>query len=239
MKSRVYLMSLVSLLFLTASCIKKSVKPSDAITIESRSLSGFDKLDVSDALDVYLTMGSSEGVVIEANENLHDYIITDVVNGRLKIRLKNNVRIKSGATIKIYVNAVSMGNVTISGASRVEVSGEIHATDFKMDISGASSFQGSVYSTNSEFEISGASRVETWGGTTDARINISGASNFSDFDYAIAGFLNADLSGASKVSISCDGTMDIEASGASTFEYKGDALIDHLDLSGASTIHKF
>ena len=47
-----------------------------------------------------------------------------------------------------------------------------------------------------------------------------------------------DLSGASDAYLTVTELIDIKASGASSLKYKGDALIDHKDLSGASEIIK-
>lgn len=228
----------LSLTFVLTSCFKKSVKPSDNVTVESRQLSGFSKLDVSDAMEVYITMNQQEDVVIEANENLHEYILSDVVGGTLKLRLKSNVRVKSGATIKIYVSALYMEAMNISGASRVELLNDLITTSLDLDVSGASSLQGGITVDECDFRISGASRVELWGQTNNAKLKLSGASDFRDFTFTVNNYLNIDLSGASKAELTANGTMDIEASGASTFNYKGDALIDALNLSGASSVNK-
>lgn len=238
MKTTYFITAILSLTFVMTSCIKKSIKPSNNVTTETRALTGYTKLDVSDAMNVYLTMSSQEEVVVEANENLHQYILTDVVNGTLKIRLKNNVRIKSGATINIYVNATMMESLTIDGASRVELMNEIVSNDFKLDVSGASSFQGGLTAVDCDFKISGASRVELWGSTSTANAEISGASNLSDFAFLITDYLTIDLSGASKAELTVDGLMNIKASGASVFNYKGDGLIEELDISGASSVNK-
>lgn len=238
MKTTYLFAAIISLTFLMSSCIKKSIKPSNNVTIETRQLSGYNKIDVSDAMDVELTMGSQELVQVEASENLHEYILMDVVNGTLKIRMKNNVRIKSGATIKIYVNALLMESFLIEDASRVELTNDLITSNFNLDISGASSFQGGITASESDLRISGASRVEVWGATTNAEVNISGASNLADFAFTITDFLEIDLSGASKAELTVDGTMNIKASGASTFNYKGNGVIEELDISGASSVNK-
>ena len=105
--------------------------------------------------------------------------------------------------------------------SRVELTNDLITSNFNLDISGASSFQGGITASESDLRISGASRVEVWGATTNAEVNISGASNLADFAFTITDFLEIDLSGASKAELTVDGTMNIKASGASTFNYKG------------------
>lgn len=185
-----------------------------------------------------MTFGQSEEVVVEANSNLHQYILTDVVNGVLKIRLKNNVRIKSGSEIKVYVSATTLSQVRIDGASRIEFMNDVTTTNFELDVDGASRFQGGIYTDDIEVKSEGASKVEMWGSSDTAKIKASGASNIGDFAFLINSYLDIDLSGASKAELTVDGTMDIEVSGASRFNYKGNGVINELDVSGASSVNK-
>jgi hypothetical protein len=54
----------------------------------------------------------------------------------------------------------------------------------------------------------------------------------------ITGNANLQLSGASNASLTVNGTINLSASGASIFTYKGTAVVNQLDLSGASQIVK-
>lgn len=237
MKATYLLAAVVSFAFVLSSC-RKAVKPSDEITIETRQFSGYDKIDVSDDMEVEVTIGTQEQVIVEANENLHQYILIDVVNGTLKIRIKNNIRVRNGAQIKIYVTALSMESVIIDGSSRVEFLSPVTSGDFNLNVSGASTFQGGITTGDLDLELKGASRAEIWGTATNAKMKASGASNIGDFALTITDYLNIDLSGASKAELTAEGTMDIEVSGASRFNYMGDGVINELDISGGSSVNK-
>ena len=93
----------------------------DVETVE-RSISGdFDAIKVSRGLDVYLTQSNETSITVEADENLHDIIVTEI----------------EGNTLHIYADE----NISHSSSKKVMVS-------FK-DISRISSTSGSdVYSTN-------------------------------------------------------------------------------------------
>lgn len=232
--------ALIAILAITTftSCKKNRIKPSDDITTETRTVSGFDGLAVSDAMDVVVTYDSTaENVTIEANSNLHEYILTDVVGGVLKVRLKNNVCIKSGATIHVYVTTDELNKIDVSGASRVEFTNSLNANQLDLDVSGASTFQGGMNLSSCDFDISGASSVEVWGASDQAHIDERGASTLRDYDFHI-NTLDLSLSGASSAFLTVNGLMDIDASGASTFKYRGDGVIDDMNVSGASSIIK-
>lgn len=87
------------------------------------------------------------------------------------------------------------------------------------------------------FEASGASRFSVYGSAINCTVALSGASRFEDFDFT-AITLDCDLSGASRMDITCQGVMKIKASGASIIHYKGDCVINSIETSGGSEVIK-
>lgn len=237
MRATYFFGAILALALIATSC-KKAIKPDSEITTETRQLSGFTKLDVSDAIEVEVSFTGQEEVIVEANANLHEYILTDVVNGTLKIRLKNNIRFKSGSTIKVYVSALMLEAAILDDASRLELTSDANAVNFDLDLKGASKFQGGIVADFLHIHAKGASRLEIWGTAAEAEMEISGASNVEDYAMLITSFLELDLSGASKAELTVDGMMNIEASGASRFNWKGNGAINEIDLSGSSTVNK-
>ncbi|TNJ45832.1 DUF2807 domain-containing protein [Tamlana fucoidanivorans] len=51
----------------------------------------FTTIKASEGLDVYLTQSNIEEIVVEADENLHELILTDINDGVLKIHTKENI----------------------------------------------------------------------------------------------------------------------------------------------------
>ena len=237
MKTRTLFIALVGLGLALGSC-KKSVKPSNDITTEIRPVSGFTAIDVSEAMDVEIMhIPGTEQVVVEANSNLHKYIITEVVSGTLFIHREDNVNFKPGAKIKVYVTASTVNDLEISGASNVQLTNQLTMNGLGLDISGASHLSGGIDVGTVSMEISGASTVDLFGVATNVTADVSGASLLKDYNLVIEN-LTIDLSGASTASLTVNGLMNITASGASTLNYKGDGLIGDLNLSGASSVNK-
>jgi len=54
---------------------------------ESRDVSGFSKVDLSGCGNIFLTQGDEESLKIEAKEKLMEYIITEVSNDTLYIKI--------------------------------------------------------------------------------------------------------------------------------------------------------
>jgi len=85
-KTLIVSVMLVSLL--AASCVVKTIEGSGDIETEARQVSGFDSIELSHMGDVYLTQGETEGLTVRADDNLLEYIVTEVVNGTLKLGVK-------------------------------------------------------------------------------------------------------------------------------------------------------
>lgn len=230
---------LVGTSVLFSSCQKEVIKPSSDITLMERYVDEFIGVDVSDAIEVTITYSNNEQkVVVEANSNVHPYIITEVVSGKLKIYMENNVMFKKDATIKVHVTLPEIVLLKLSGASEVTFTNQIEANHINIEASGASEIFGSLNAASAFINLTGASEMNLQGGSDLATFNLSGASKFESFNFQVNN-LNADLSGASEVFVTVNSNLNLVASGASEFHYSGNCSIGELNLTGSSTIKKY
>jgi hypothetical protein len=76
-------------------------------TIERSIDDDFSEIRVSRGLDVYLTQGDNVSLLVEADENLHDVIITEVENGVLKITTDENIAYSKSKKVMLTFKDVS------------------------------------------------------------------------------------------------------------------------------------
>lgn len=144
----------------------------------------------------------------------------------------------SGATRGTVSGFSSTDNIDIevSGASSLDLV-EMSAGDVKINISGASKVTGDIAAGDADFTVSGASTLQLEGSASDIVVDASGASRVK-----LAAFLvnNADitLSGASSGTVNLDGRLDADLSGASKLSYIGEPTMGTINTSGASTLSK-
>jgi hypothetical protein len=203
-----------------------------------RSISGFSKVSISDAIESELMFSNKgENVVVEANSSIHQYIITEVISGVLFVRVKRNVEFKSPPTIRVHITASNLDDIAVSGASSLTLLNDLVAPNVSIDISGASQMSGGIVVDNGSIELSGASRGQFEGAIGSANMDLSGASSLGNLSLSVDN-LDIDLSGASSARLRVNNSIDISASGASTLEYLGDAVIKNSNLRGASSIRR-
>ncbi|MCH2223135.1 MAG: DUF2807 domain-containing protein [Crocinitomicaceae bacterium] len=215
----------------------QAIEPSHKITSKTHKVNPFEKIRVSGAMKVDISFSSNEEVVIEAPENLHKHINVSVSSGELTLGMKSSTSIYGDSKIKVHIKAPSINSAVVSGASSVKLNENYKGDSFDLNLSGASSFRGKISVSSSSIEMSGAASAEIKGKAAKVKANLSGASNLISHNFTV-GALDIDLSGASNAELEVKSSLSVDASGASSFEYKGNPTILKLEESGASSISK-
>jgi hypothetical protein len=216
----------------------------------------FNKIEVGSAFEVEVVRDATYLVRITIDKVLYEYLNIGQRGNTLRIDLKPRYAY-TGTTQRAVVHLPDLHRLELSGASRANVNGfsVTHSLDFELSgasrldlgptiagnsdfgLSGASRATGDIQMDDGHFNLSGASSLELVGSGDDIAINASGASRaaLSDFPVATA---DIDLSGASRATIDVSTRMDINLSGGSTLEYRGDPKLGSLNVSGGSTINR-
>ena len=176
----------------------------------------FDKITVSAPVEVNITCGQKQNLVITSDDKSIAKVITEVVNGELFIKVESHhARISKKTKIDICVE--SLNALRASGACDVNIPQYTFCEDFELRVSGASD----VLIGNLEVkgmlnaQVSGASDLDIIFKAGKSVFQVSGASDV-DIDHIEAEEIEVTASGASDVDIR--GKVDnliINASGAS------------------------
>jgi len=87
---------------------EKNITGNGIVEKQTRKVSSFNALDISSAFDIFLTQGNEESLVIEADENIMEYIITEVRGGTLRIYIDEHRNIRNVKTMKVYLNSITL-----------------------------------------------------------------------------------------------------------------------------------
>lgn len=227
---------------------------------QKRNVPAFNAINVSSAIDLYLTQSNTNEVAVSAaNDETRDQILTVVEGGTLMIKLNDkrsiwNWKKWGDSKAKAYVSVKQLNAIIATGACNVHIINWIEtpklklkltgASDLKGDfqvgslsaeIIGASEYKGNIKANAVSMVISGASTVDLEGAAEDLSVNASGASTAKLFNLETKGAI-VEVSGASGASVNASQLLKMRASGASSIEYKGAAVIKETNNSGASSI---
>lgn len=233
-----FLFTLV-ILVLASGCrgFGKRERGSGHIISDARSATGFNSIDVSGAIDVYVRQDSTTSVKVEADDNLLQYVDVYTNNSTLVIKTRRGMWIRPTNKIKVYVSNPFYTEFEVSGASSIRSETEISSNEtLRVDLSGDSDAKLEFNAPRVSVDLSGASNLTIRGKTKDFKAGASGASEIRCFDLLTEN-TEVEASGASSAEVYASVKLAGSASGASHIKYKGNA-IPSISSSGASGVNK-
>jgi hypothetical protein len=208
---------------------------------EARTVSGFTAVEVSGAIDLYISQGNVEAAAVSASSpDALARIRTEVKNGTLHIYFDGkgwNWKTWNNNKMKAYITFKDLNRIEASGACNVKSTEAIKVADMRISLSGASDFTGELAVSNLKLEASGASNFKIKGSAEKMQIDASGACNVKAYELN-TNYAKIDASGASNVRITVNKEMSAEASGGSNIYYRGDGLIRNISTGGGASVKR-
>jgi len=208
---------------------------------EVRNVSGFSSIEVSDAIDLYISQGNTEAIAISGSSgDIKAHIKTEVRSGTLHIYFDGkglNWKRWGNNRMKAYVTYKTLQSLEASGACNVKTTDAIKQSELKMEMSGASDFTGEIIVTKFHLSASGASNIKISGIATNASFAATGACTIKAYDL-ITDMCKIDASGASNIRITVNKELNASASGGSSILYKGAGLIRNISSKGGASISR-
>lgn len=235
---RKLLLILITCSYVVAAQAQKTVIH-DANAELRADVKGFHGIEVSNAINLYLSQGDTETVVVSAPDiKWRDRIRTEVKDGILHIYLENPHFSMGNTKLKAYVSFTTLDRLEASGASDIFVDGVISGDALSVTLSGASDFRGAINVRELRMNQSGASDAHITGAVSGtAFFESSGASDVKGYDLVTQN-CKVHASGASDIRVTVNKDLSADVSGASSVYYKGDGAARDVHSSGASTVKK-
>lgn len=195
--------------------IRAQVSGTGEISKRTHNVDKFTAVEAGGAQEISLFNGDEYSVVVETNDNLHDKISIEVING--KLRFKYN-KIKKYDEMKFYITAPFFDQINISGASELRTPDGIKGNNIKITSSGASEGKLSLDYTSVITQASGASEIKLEGKANSLVASASGASEIK------AGELQTETSvitasGASECFVNAATSLTYTVSGTAEVRY--------------------
>ena len=215
---------------------------------ETRNVPSFEKIEVSDALEIIFTESNTFSVVVESPDSeTAKSVQTIVKNNTLSIH-----RSKSGATAKVFVTAPAVGKIKATSHSRFRISNQLTTPKVSLSLASGAYFQGTIESdklllsaaTNSEINVRAISFSITGNFTSSAKANVSGTATnvyFQTDEEALCNAKNLNAanvtiraSDQSAVLINGSGKLQLKADDMATITYRGTPQKISIDTSSVA-----
>ena len=193
----------------------------NVVTEEREVNQDFDQVRGSRGLDVYLTEGNENKIVVEADENLLDLIETEISNGKLTITSSKNIgRAKSK---KVHVTYVKLNKIEASSGADIIGNSVIKSETLVLDSSSGADIEVEVFTKELYAETSSGADIEVSGKATSLNAR---ASSGSDLDAKKLEVINckAKASSGADITVNVQGNLDAKASSGGDVKYYGNPV---------------
>ena len=233
----------LSILFIagavTASFAQKTINDANA---EKRTVGSFHGIDVATGIQLTLTKGAAEEVAVSASEvEFRDKIITEVVNGILKIRYET----KSGAinrkrenkNLKAYVSYKSLDHLSITTGAEVKIDGVLEATTLDLWANTGGLLNAEVSIGTLKVDQNTGSKLTLTGKVDNLDAEGSTGSKFMGEDLK-TNTCSAEMSTGAGIHISVEKELNVKTNTGGYVKYKGNAGIREIKTNTGGHVSK-
>lgn len=138
-------------------------------------MENFDAIDVNRGLDVYITKSNENSITVQADENLHDIISTEIKNDVLIITTTKNI--KNAATKKVMLNFKNLKSIKANSGSDLVSTNQLSFQDLTINTSSGADINLDLIANSVICNTSAGSVAKLKGKTSSLKANSSSASN--------------------------------------------------------------
>ena len=237
MKKQILLFAV--LLISTASFAQwgKKISGNGKMTTETRTTSDYEGVNCAGSLDYILVAGTEGKITLEGEENLLEYIVTEVKNGKLTVKVKDKVNLKPSAnkTIKVTIPFKDINEVSLAGSGDLWSDDTISSTNLEVSLAGSGDINLDIQTTSVESSIAGSGDIKLSGKTTNLEASIAGSGDFEAFDL-ISDNTEVSISGSGDAQVVSNVSIKGRVSGSGDIAYKGNPTKEDTKVSGSGTI---
>jgi len=184
---------------------------------DTRDLSGFTAVHAGGSTDVEVTVGEAFSVVVSGDEDVLEYITTEVRGGALHIgREDSRRRHNNHGRVRVLVSMPSVDALASSGSGDLWATGV--ATDGELDL-----------------DLRGSGDMGVSGTATTCDIDTRGSGDLEAEDLT-CGNTSIKSKGSGDVELTVNGEVSISSNGSGDIDLSGDARIVELRSRGSGDI---
>ncbi len=207
---------------------------------QERSIQNFQSIVAGGPIKVIVTMGDTEKLVFEGDEDAIASLIVEVKGNTLIIRPQNSwgswARKYHNKKIIAHVSAKTLRNLTMSGSGSILVNGVLRESSVTTTLSGSGSITAAIQASNYTATLSGSGYLNISGKASNATITLSGSGSLTKKGLTV-NQVSAQLSGSGSIYLHAEDHIDAVISGSGSIHYSGKASIDK-KVSGSGSVRK-
>jgi hypothetical protein len=236
------ILTFVTLLFINISHAQwwgngEKIKGNGKVTTITRTTSDYDGISCAGSFDYILVSGTEGKITIEGEENLLQYVVTEVKDNKLVIKTEKNINLKPSLnkTIKVTIPFKDIDNVSLAGSGDLTNTDTIKATDLKVSLASSGDIVLTVETNNVKGSLAGSGDLTLKGNTNNLEANIAGSGDFHGFNLQ-ANNTEVSVAGSGDAKVVSNESLKARVSGSGDIEYKGNPKTEDSKVAGSGSI---
>lgn len=201
----------------------------------------FNSVAAGGPLQVIVTLGATEGIRFEGDEEAISSLVAEVKGNTLIIRPKMSWTSWShkykDKKITAHVNAKTIKALTMSGDGSLTVKGTISQNSLTTTLSGSGSINATIDVQDFTAVVSGSGKLNIAGEAGETNATISGSGSLSKKGALKVASLSARISGSGTAYVHTDGEINALISGSGSVYYTGNADVSQKSI-GSGKVRK-
>lgn len=234
------LLALLFVSFLMSSCnvnmFNRVNGNRNVVTADRSTSQKFTKIKVSTGLDLYLSQGIKNKVTLEADENLHDIIITEVNDGVLKIYSEKNIW--QAKARKVYVTVKNLEGLTATSGSDVYTEDVLKVETIKVSATSGADIRIALDADTVETSATSGSDIRISGTANNHTSRANSGASIEAYKL-ISKNATVNVSSGADINIYASESINAKASSGGDIDFKGNPReINKKSSSGGSVSAK-
>lgn len=207
---------------------------------ESRPVSSFHAIKVSNGIELLLKQGNTEALAVSASEKEYrDRIKTEVVDGVLKIYYDNKLFgwYTGHKKLRAYVSFKNLDKLNGSSGSETIIDGSINASKLDIRLSSGAGLKGTINAASLSVDQSSGSTSHVNGKVQNLKVETSSGADFQGYDLS-SDNCEAEASSGGNIHVTVQKELDAQASSGGDIHYKGTGVITRISTSSGGSVKK-
>jgi hypothetical protein len=228
--------NLIILLIASTSFIScASVSGDGNVRDEKRNISAIHAVKTSGSVDVEIKTGNDYSLLVENDENLLPYLVTDIDDGTLNIHYKHGYSVMNDHA-KVVLTAPALDKLITSGSGDINSDGVIkNSNEIEINTSGSGNVNATVDAPSVKVTGSGSGDISLSGRTKDFNCKISGSGDVKCQNLKSENAV-IHVSGSSNVHVFASVSLKVNVSGSGDVFYAGNPASPEIHIAGSGTV---
>lgn len=207
----------------------------NVVTQERNVTEDFTEVRGSAGLDVYLTQGDENKIVVETDENLQQYIEADIEEGKLHITTSENIG-RSKAK-KVYVTYKELNTVEASSGADVTGNSVIKSENISLKSSSGAQLNVEIFAKNLTAKTSSGADLIVSGKASSVKADASSGSELNAKEL-LAIECKAEASSGAEVTVNVKDNLETNVSSGGEVNYYGNPVSVNSNKSHSGNVNK-